>query len=359
MSLFFSAKYLPVKRYANGTATNILENVPDMIPTPTVNANDFIRPSPNRYIAITINKSEIDVPRDLLIVCHTLSSNTCQINFFLELIAHSAPWRFSLIRSKITIVSLMLYAIVVNRAIIKMISTWTVWLIAISIPYPPAILEISKSIVTIVTIAKISGGTNFLIAPKAIIIYTMININHPMIAWSADFLTYSQTLAPMIDDSSICFSEEIILSFVSSALISWDNLETLSCWSVGNLSNIAVCFLFQSTLTPTSASLNPFDIKNFLSCVCRADPSVIVSRTICTPPVNWIENLKWEKKILSQTIVINNAIPSRNHTFLIIGNLETIIIHTKKVKWCHIIYWFTLWLQGQFHLDLILWLVWV
>jgi hypothetical protein len=66
---------LPDIIYANGAAINIDEYDPAMIQTHIANANHLITPDPNKNIATTTSRVDTDVPIDLLIVCHRLSSN--------------------------------------------------------------------------------------------------------------------------------------------------------------------------------------------------------------------------------------------------------------------------------------------
>jgi len=63
-------------RYASGAAKKIDEILPLNIPIHILNANLLKSPVPITYIAITTKKVDNDVPIDLLIVCHKLSSNT-------------------------------------------------------------------------------------------------------------------------------------------------------------------------------------------------------------------------------------------------------------------------------------------
>lgn len=137
--------------------------VPARTPIPVVNANNLITPVPKKYIVTTTINVDTDVPIDLLIVCHILSSNIFAYKIFLFFSAITLS-EFSLILSKIMIVSLILYHIIVNIAIMKTVSTWAVGLISIRSPYAPEGIRISNNIVTIVTDARILGDTTFLIA---------------------------------------------------------------------------------------------------------------------------------------------------------------------------------------------------
>lgn len=144
--------------YASGAAINIEEYDPAITQNPTANAKVWIIPEPNQNIKIITNNVENEVARDLLIVCHTLSSNTFLYTTFSHFLDFTLDvTRFSLILSKIIIVSLILYPIQVRIAIIKTVSTWIVLFIAIQIPYAHAGSTISKSIVPMVIIASVPG----------------------------------------------------------------------------------------------------------------------------------------------------------------------------------------------------------
>jgi hypothetical protein len=107
--------YLPIRIYARGADMKIDEYDPANTQTPIVNANVLISPVPNMYIATITKNVESTVPRDLLIVCHKLSSNNFPNNtFFSDLF-----WMFSLILSNTIIVSLILYHMFVRTAIIN------------------------------------------------------------------------------------------------------------------------------------------------------------------------------------------------------------------------------------------------
>lgn len=155
--------HVPRRRYANGAQRKIEENAPEIIPIPIVKAKDCMTDSPNIYMASTAKSVESHVHRDLLIVCHRLVSKTFPYN----MLPFSNPSLyftvFSLILSKMIMVSLILYHIVVKIAITKTVSTVIVLSIIIRIQYPPAGIAISKSIVAIVTNAKVSGDICFLI----------------------------------------------------------------------------------------------------------------------------------------------------------------------------------------------------
>jgi len=113
---FLSLLYLPSNIYVNGAEIKIEEYDPAITQIPIVNANSLITPVHKRYIARITKNKESTVPNDLLIVCRRLSSNIFQNNipFWPALFLI-----FSLILSKIIIVSLILYPILVSTAIIK------------------------------------------------------------------------------------------------------------------------------------------------------------------------------------------------------------------------------------------------
>ena len=117
--------------YASGAAIKIDETDPAMIPTPITTANDCITDCPNTYIAATDKSVETPVPSDLLIVCRTLFSKTDLYVIDPPIMASVYVMLFSLILSKTTIVSLILYHIVVKIAITKIVSTVIVGLIDI------------------------------------------------------------------------------------------------------------------------------------------------------------------------------------------------------------------------------------
>ena len=181
---FLSFLYLPSKIYANGPEIKIDEYDPKMTHIPIVKANCWITPEPRRNIARITTKVETTVPKDLLIVCQRLSSNILPNNT--HLIPHLF-WIFSLTLSKIIIVSLILYPILVSNAIINTESIITVLSKYIQIPYMPAGNDTSKIIVPIVTAARTPGAIYFLIVAKENIIYIAIRSTHTIIAVLADF----------------------------------------------------------------------------------------------------------------------------------------------------------------------------
>jgi len=105
-------------------------------------------------MAKTTNKVDTEVPIDLLMVCRRLSWKT--LPYKTSLPVHLF-FKFSLILSKITIVSLILYHIVVSMAIINIVSICIVEFMCIRNPYAHAGIDISKIMVPIVTKAKIAG----------------------------------------------------------------------------------------------------------------------------------------------------------------------------------------------------------
>jgi hypothetical protein len=158
------------KRYARGAAIKIDDNVPATIPAPITNANVLIIPVPNTHIITTIINAAIDVPNDLLIVCHSESSKIWRYVILHVLSAHSWSLLFSLTLSKIMIVSLILYHMIVRIAAINTKSTCVVGCAIVSSPYNPAGIEISNSNVTIVIIANTIGDTISLTAENVNII---------------------------------------------------------------------------------------------------------------------------------------------------------------------------------------------
>ena len=104
--------------YTNGDAKKIEENDQAITPNPIVNAKVFITDCQNIYIATTTKNVVRDVPIDLLMVCHTLFS----IRFPYNTVPFSNPSLylivFSLTLSKIMIVSLILYHMIVSIAMI-------------------------------------------------------------------------------------------------------------------------------------------------------------------------------------------------------------------------------------------------
>ena len=91
-----------------GAETNIDEYVPIITHTLIIYAKCWINVALyiklNMNKIITTKKVERDVPIDLLIVCHILASKTLRYDIFFS---SFAVFIFSLILSKITIVSLM------------------------------------------------------------------------------------------------------------------------------------------------------------------------------------------------------------------------------------------------------------
>lgn len=138
----------------------IEEYDPAITQIPIVNANCWITPDHNIYIAIITNNVVITVPNDLLMVCRILSSNTLpnNISFCPDLFLI-----FSLILSNTIIVSLILYHIFVKTAIIKIVSIVMVLSIAIQNPYAQAGIPTSNTIVAITTQASNAGEISFLI----------------------------------------------------------------------------------------------------------------------------------------------------------------------------------------------------
>jgi len=118
-----------------------------------------------RYIAKITRKVENAVPKDLLIVCRRLSSMILPY-----IISFVPPFVciFSLILSKIIIVSFILYPIVVSIAMINTVFICTVGSIIIHNPYAQAGIEISNIIVRTVIVANIAGEIDFLIAANEI-----------------------------------------------------------------------------------------------------------------------------------------------------------------------------------------------
>ena len=86
----------------------IEEYEPANIPKNSVNENILSEPVPKKYIATTTSRVEITVPSDLLIVCHRLSSNIFLYVSLPQFTCVSCVMKFSLILSKIMIVSLIL-----------------------------------------------------------------------------------------------------------------------------------------------------------------------------------------------------------------------------------------------------------
>jgi len=147
-----------------------------------VKAKCWIIPVPKTNIARITRNIAITVPNDLLMVCHRLASNICpkSVPFWPALFLI-----FSLILSKMIMVSLILYPILVSTAMINIVSTIIVLSIIIRIPYAQAGIDTSKIIVTIVIAAKSPGAISFLIVAKANIIYIAIKITQTMRAFFA------------------------------------------------------------------------------------------------------------------------------------------------------------------------------
>lgn len=160
---FLSFLYLPKRIYANGAEMKIDEYDPKMIPIQMVKAKCWITPVHKRNIATTTRNTANTVPNDLLMVCRRLSSNIFPNKT--PLLPHLF-WIFSLILSKMMIVSLMLYPIFAKRAMIKTLSIITVLSNRIRIPYMPAGNDTSKIMVPTVTAASTLGATNFLMEAK-------------------------------------------------------------------------------------------------------------------------------------------------------------------------------------------------
>src|SRR3989338_3739126 len=138
----------------------IEEYDPASIQMPIVNANCLITPVHKKYIAIITRSVDTTVPKDLLIVCHRLSSNILPMRF------HFCPalfFIFSLILSKMIMVSFMLYPIQVNTAITNTVSMAIVLSSAIQNPYAHAGIHTSNIMVMITTTANKLGEISFLI----------------------------------------------------------------------------------------------------------------------------------------------------------------------------------------------------
>jgi hypothetical protein len=108
--------------YAVGIATKTLLKNDAITHIPTVKANLCTTPVPKINIEHNTSIVERDVPIDLLIVCHILSSNTSLYeNSFFECFII-----FSLTLSNIIITSLIQYHMIVRIAIINTVSIWIV-----------------------------------------------------------------------------------------------------------------------------------------------------------------------------------------------------------------------------------------
>ena len=147
-------KYFQDNKYAIGAAKNIDANVPNITQIQIVNENVLITHVPNINIHITTNNVEIDVAIDLCKLSLILFSNTSQYTKSFE---DFFVIKFSLILSKITIVSLIQYHIIVSNAMINIVSICTVSLNAIQIPYAHIGREISNTIVINTINHKLAG----------------------------------------------------------------------------------------------------------------------------------------------------------------------------------------------------------
>jgi hypothetical protein len=147
-------KYFQDNKYAIGAAKNIDANVPNITQIQIVNENVLITHVPNINIHITTNNVEIDVAIDLCKLSLILFSNTSQYTKSFE---DFFVIKFSLILSKITIVSLIQYHIIVSNAMINIVSICTVSLNAIQIPYAHTGREISNTIVINTINHKLAG----------------------------------------------------------------------------------------------------------------------------------------------------------------------------------------------------------
>ena len=123
-----------------------------------VNENSLTAQVPNVNINTITRNTANTVPKDLLIVCQRLFSNISPNNTFLP----AFNFRFSLILSKMIIVSLILYHIFVSTATINIVFTVIVWSNIIQTPYAQAGIPTSKIMVKITTPANIVGEISFL-----------------------------------------------------------------------------------------------------------------------------------------------------------------------------------------------------
>lgn len=146
--------YFHDNKYAIGAAKNIDANVPNTTQIHIVNENDLITHVPNINIHITTSNVEIDVAIDLCKLSLILFSNTSQYIMSFE---DFLVIKFSLILSKITIVSLIQYHMIVSNAMINIVSICTVSLNAIQIPYAHIGREISNTIVINTISHKLAG----------------------------------------------------------------------------------------------------------------------------------------------------------------------------------------------------------
>ena len=104
---------------------------PAIVPIPIVNAKSLITPEPKMNMNEITSNNANTVPIDLLMVCRRLSSNICPSNTHLW-----CPLSviFSLTLSKMMMVSLMEYPMLVRMAMMNIVSTVTVGLIIIRNP---------------------------------------------------------------------------------------------------------------------------------------------------------------------------------------------------------------------------------
>ena len=107
-----------------GLAIKMEEKVPAIIPTISGNVNSRNELTPIANNTTIENRVVTDVLIERVIDCHTLSLTTSAKSSFLD-----ACLVFSLILSKITMVSLIEYPIIVNIAAIKEVLTG-IWKIA-------------------------------------------------------------------------------------------------------------------------------------------------------------------------------------------------------------------------------------
>gem|GEM_PF-3547934 len=152
-------------------------------------------------------------------VCQRLFSITCHNKASHFSRAASCDVAFSLTLSKITIVSLILYHIVVKIAMINTVSICIVGSKAIIKPYAHEGILISNNIVTITTKANAPGLIVFLIPEKEKIIYKAIKINPTIKASRADFFIYAPILGPISERETISDSPPI-RDFSTKAVLS-------------------------------------------------------------------------------------------------------------------------------------------
>ena len=116
---FLSLRYLPNKIYTNGADIKIEEYDPNITHIPIVKENSLTAHVQRKNMNMITRNTAKTVPNDLLIVCRRLSSNIFpNKTFFPALILI-----FSLILSKMMMVSLILYPIFVSTAIMKIVFT--------------------------------------------------------------------------------------------------------------------------------------------------------------------------------------------------------------------------------------------